>query len=84
MALQRFPGQPAMACQRWLAPFVGLYRPIRAPSSRDSPTTSSSWPLAALTNVQVPSPVVDSVHCAAGSHAPAAASVTAPPDVLST
>src|SRR5690349_12749932 len=54
------------AVQRWFAPEVAWYKPILAPSSRDSPTTSSSAPVAALTKVQLSSPVEDRIHLAAG------------------
>ncbi len=55
----------SVTVQRWFAAEVGVYVDTLAPSEVDWPVTSMRRPVAALTNVHVPSPVVDMIHCAA-------------------
>ena len=69
----------SMIAQRWFALEFAVQSVTGAPSAVDCPPTSRSWPVAALTSVYVPSPVVDRIHCAASAGSPSAAtSATAP------
>lgn len=48
--------------QDWLLPVVGLYTPTGAPSDVDAFATSRRSPVALLTSVLWPLPVVESIH----------------------